>query len=263
MLDMGVTNCDASDGSGCMTFYDTNQQSARLMFYHDHAYGITRLNVYAGEAAGYLITDGMEQLLIGSPAMPERRPPGSPSWFRTARSFPTPPQLAATPIRCGICRGGAAREASGSRTWTCPSRTPLTAPNRTASAAGSTGRGSGRRLPSDYGAISNPHYDPACNLDDPATWQYQTDPFCEPPLIPGTTSSLGRDGAVQRHADRQRHGLSDDHARADVLSVPHAQRGQRPVLQLPVVRGRPDHRQHRRQRPRRGHRRDRGGPQGH
>ena len=25
------------------------------MFYHDHAYGITRLNVYAGEAAGYLL----------------------------------------------------------------------------------------------------------------------------------------------------------------------------------------------------------------
>ena len=24
------------------------------MFYHDHAWGITRLNVYAGEAAGYL-----------------------------------------------------------------------------------------------------------------------------------------------------------------------------------------------------------------
>jgi hypothetical protein len=31
-----------------MTFYYTNQQSARLMFYHDHAWGITRLNVYAG-----------------------------------------------------------------------------------------------------------------------------------------------------------------------------------------------------------------------
>ena len=36
-----------------LTFFYTNQQSARLMFYHDHAYGITRLNVYAGEAAGY------------------------------------------------------------------------------------------------------------------------------------------------------------------------------------------------------------------
>ena len=34
------------------------------MFYHDHAWGITRLNVYAGEAAGYLLTDPMEQSLI-------------------------------------------------------------------------------------------------------------------------------------------------------------------------------------------------------
>ncbi|HEY6073305.1 MAG TPA: multicopper oxidase domain-containing protein, partial [Anaerolineales bacterium] len=37
-----------------------------------------------------------------------------------------------------------------------------------------------------YGPIDNPYYDPNCNLDDPATWQYQTDPFCEPALIPGT-----------------------------------------------------------------------------
>ena len=44
-------------GDGSMTFYYSNQQSARLMFYHDHAFGITRLNVYAGEAAGYVITD--------------------------------------------------------------------------------------------------------------------------------------------------------------------------------------------------------------
>ncbi len=36
-------------GPGSLTFFYTNQQSARLMFYHDHAYGITRLNVYAGE----------------------------------------------------------------------------------------------------------------------------------------------------------------------------------------------------------------------
>ena len=34
------------------------------MFYHDHAWGITRLNVYAGEAAGYLITDATEKKLI-------------------------------------------------------------------------------------------------------------------------------------------------------------------------------------------------------
>ncbi len=51
-------------GPGAETFFYTNQQSARLMFYHDHAWGITRLNVYAGEAAGYLVTDPMEQSLI-------------------------------------------------------------------------------------------------------------------------------------------------------------------------------------------------------
>ena len=57
-----VPDCSAAD-DGCMTFYYTNQQSARFMFYHDHAWGITRLNVYAGEAAGYVIRDATEQNL--------------------------------------------------------------------------------------------------------------------------------------------------------------------------------------------------------
>ena len=47
-----------------MTFFYTNAQSARLQFYHDHAHGITRLNVYAGEAAGYVVTDAVEQDMI-------------------------------------------------------------------------------------------------------------------------------------------------------------------------------------------------------
>jgi FtsP/CotA-like multicopper oxidase with cupredoxin domain len=53
-------------GDGAATYYWTNQQSARLMFYHDHSYGITRLNVYAGEAAGYLVTDAVEEDLISN-----------------------------------------------------------------------------------------------------------------------------------------------------------------------------------------------------
>ena len=60
--DMG-TECDA-DNSGCMTLFYTNAQSARLQFYHDHALAITRLNVYAGEAAGYVITDAVDQDMI-------------------------------------------------------------------------------------------------------------------------------------------------------------------------------------------------------
>ncbi|HBA72863.1 MAG TPA: hypothetical protein DCZ63_11955, partial [Geobacter sp.] len=49
---------------GSQTFYYNNQQSARLLFYHDHAYGLTRLNVYAGEAAGYVITDNVDDDMI-------------------------------------------------------------------------------------------------------------------------------------------------------------------------------------------------------
>ncbi len=53
-----------NDYDGTSTLYYTNQQSSRLMFYHDHAYGITRLNVYAGIAAGYLLYDQVEEDLI-------------------------------------------------------------------------------------------------------------------------------------------------------------------------------------------------------
>jgi FtsP/CotA-like multicopper oxidase with cupredoxin domain len=60
---------EAAD-DGTITHYYTNQQSARLMFYHDHVYGITRLNVYAGEAAAYLIRDGVEQSLIDAGRIP-------------------------------------------------------------------------------------------------------------------------------------------------------------------------------------------------
>lgn len=71
----GVQNVpDMPDpGPGAMTFYYTNQQSARLMFYHDHTFGITRLNVYAGEAAGYLITDPAEQDLIDRGIVPREQ----------------------------------------------------------------------------------------------------------------------------------------------------------------------------------------------
>ena len=65
-----MTGCGAAN-DGCQTFYYTNQQSARLMFYHDHAYGITRLNVYAGEAAGYILQDPVEQDLINKSKIPD------------------------------------------------------------------------------------------------------------------------------------------------------------------------------------------------
>jgi FtsP/CotA-like multicopper oxidase with cupredoxin domain len=57
-------------GAGSQTFYWPNQMSGRLMFYHDHAYGITRLNVYAGEAAGYLLVDPTEENALKAAGVP-------------------------------------------------------------------------------------------------------------------------------------------------------------------------------------------------
>ena len=66
MVGPGKAIPNPSDGDGMGTLYYTNQQSNRLMFYHEHALGITRLGVYAGLAAGYLLTDPIEEDLIST-----------------------------------------------------------------------------------------------------------------------------------------------------------------------------------------------------
>jgi FtsP/CotA-like multicopper oxidase with cupredoxin domain len=71
----GATTCAVSGstnnpGDGAMTFFFTNEQSARLMFYHDHTEGTTRLNVYNGVAAGYVIQDPTEQALVVDGTLP-------------------------------------------------------------------------------------------------------------------------------------------------------------------------------------------------
>lgn len=49
----GYTTPSVGEG----TLYYTNNQTERLMWYHDHTSGTTRLNVYEGLAAPFLITD--------------------------------------------------------------------------------------------------------------------------------------------------------------------------------------------------------------
>ncbi|MFS0757061.1 multicopper oxidase domain-containing protein [Noviherbaspirillum sp. 1P10PC] len=69
-VDMGpaLTGKPSADGSAEM-FYP-NEQSARMMWYHDHALAITRLNVYAGLAAPYVITDDDEAALAADHNLP-------------------------------------------------------------------------------------------------------------------------------------------------------------------------------------------------
>ena len=56
--------------AGSATFYWPNQLGGRLMFYHDHALGLTGPNVYAGEAAGYLLSDPAEETALAAIGVP-------------------------------------------------------------------------------------------------------------------------------------------------------------------------------------------------
>ena len=179
----GATN---NPGPGALTFFYTNQQSARLLFYHDHAWGITRLNVYAGEAAGYLITDQSEQTLTAPGGPLDATDPalglGIPLVIQDRTFVPSAAQLAVQDPTWDAARWGTEgdfwyhhvympaqnpADATGVNPygrwfygpWFWPPATPATTP---------------------YQSIPNPYYDPAC---DPAI---APNGFCEPPMIPGT-----------------------------------------------------------------------------
>ncbi len=192
----GVPDCSSAT-DGCQTFYYTNQQSARLMFYHDHAWGITRLGVYAGEAAGYEIQDPTEKKLITDGTIPSDQIP----LIIQDRTFvPQSAQLAKQDPTWDSSRWGAY-----GNLWYQHVYMPAQNPGDP-SGASSFGRwfyGPWFWPPATasdilYGPIANPYYnkDPKtnfttdlttpCKLDDPTTWQYQTAPYCEPPKIPGT-----------------------------------------------------------------------------
>ena len=180
--DMNVCN---STTDGCQTFYYTNQQSARLMFYHDHAWGLTRLNVYAGEAAGYLISDNTEKALINSGTIPGAADT-IPLIIQDKTFVPDAAQLALQDPTWDSARWG-----SKGSFWYHHVYMPAQNPGDPSgmSAYGRWMYGPWFWPPAAntvHGPIANPYYDPNCNLDVPSTWQYQTDPFCEPAEIPGT-----------------------------------------------------------------------------
>jgi FtsP/CotA-like multicopper oxidase with cupredoxin domain len=206
----GMSSCSVSGatndpGPGAMTYYYTNQQSARLLFYHDHSWGITRLNVYAGEAAGYLITDNTEQSLVSQGLIPGAADM-IPLVIQDRTFVPSDIQLFGNPA-AGVYgqdpTWDAVRWGGPGSLWYHHVYMPVQNPG---DASGFSGFGRWHYGPwfwppaTDvvYSPIPNPYYDmdPAtgfstaltvpCSIDDPTTWQYNTDPFCEPEEIPGT-----------------------------------------------------------------------------
>jgi spore coat protein A len=57
-------------GPGAAIYDYPNVQSARFVWYHDHAYSLTRINAYAGIASAYLITDDAETALVAKGLLP-------------------------------------------------------------------------------------------------------------------------------------------------------------------------------------------------
>ena len=180
---------------GVQTFYYTNQQSARLLFYHDHAWGITRLNVYVGEAAGYLISDDTEKKLIASGTIPGAADT-VPLIVQDRTFVPQDAQMYDQGTGANKTYGedptwNKAKWGGYGNFWYHHVYMPAQNPGDPSgmSAYGRWMYGPWFWPPAAgtvYGPIDNPYYDPNCKLGDPATWQYQTDPFCEPQKIPGT-----------------------------------------------------------------------------
>lgn len=56
--------------NGEAEYYYPNHQSARLMWYHDHTFGITRINAYAGVASAYVVYDDYELSLVATNNLP-------------------------------------------------------------------------------------------------------------------------------------------------------------------------------------------------
>ncbi len=171
---------------GVMTFYYTNQQSARLMFYHDHSWGITRLNVYAGEAAGYLLTDDTEQTLTSTGGPLEDVGLGIPLIIQDKTFVPDMDQLAVQDNTWDMSRWG-----SMGNLWFPHVYSPAQNPED-AEGINQFGRwmyGPWFWPPTnsiDFGPVPNPYYDQACvDRDDPNEW-------CEPYWMPGTPyNSMG------------------------------------------------------------------------
>jgi FtsP/CotA-like multicopper oxidase with cupredoxin domain len=193
---VGVPDCTAPT-DGCQTFYYTNEQSARLMFYHDHAWGITRLNVYAGEAAGYVLTDPTEQKLFGPSGTYKDMGEGIPLIIQDKTFVPSPAQLAGQDPTWDASKWGGFGNLWYHHVY-MPAQNPASANGMSAYGRWFYGPWFWPPATPVNGPIANPYFgkDPAtnfatdlvvpCNLDNPVTWQYQVEPFCEPPTIPGT-----------------------------------------------------------------------------
>lgn len=190
---VGATN---NPGSGAQTYFWTNQQSSRMMFFHDHSWGITRLGVYAGGAAGLLVRDATENKLVtdglvpadeipliiqdktyvdGVPASPTYVLNTDPTWIWGSQPGTIVPwnPAGALPV-------------TGDLWWPhvyMPAQNPFNPDLSGINAYGRWHYGPWFWPPTTnilYGPVANEYYDPNCLPDITNNF------FCQPPERPGT-----------------------------------------------------------------------------
>jgi len=188
----GVAGATNNPGYGSQTYYWTNEQSARLMFYHEHSWGITRTGVYVGGAAGYLVRDETEQGLIDGGLIPGAVPgeeipliimdktyvdastilDTDPTWIWGSRPGTVVPWDATNAV-----------PVTGDLWWPhvyMPAQNPFNPDLSGVAAYGRWHYGPWFWPPTNnpFGPVPNPYYDPLCDPEVAA--------FCQPPEMPGT-----------------------------------------------------------------------------
>jgi FtsP/CotA-like multicopper oxidase with cupredoxin domain len=208
-------------GSGSQTYFYTNQQSARLLFYHDHAWGITRLNVYVGGAAGYLIQDPIELAMVNGGTVNGRTftagtiPADQIPLIIQDKTFVDPATIMNTDPTWAW--GSSPSTYTGTPTISGQGMTPVLGDlwwphvympaqnpdNPDLSGANAYGRwhygpwffpptptcgtpGATKPLCVEVGPVANPYYNPDC-VPDPTL--VENNNFCQPPLMPGTPNT--------------------------------------------------------------------------
>jgi FtsP/CotA-like multicopper oxidase with cupredoxin domain len=168
-------------GPGAETFFYTNQQSARMMFYHDHAWGITRLNVYAGEEAGYMVTDDAEKALMAPGGALDGLGTGMQLTIQDKTFVPSATRMAQLDPTWDAKKWG-----GEGNLWQPHVYMPAQNPGDPSgmSAFGRWFYGPWFWPPAKdakYPPMANPYYDPNCdpNVAD----------FCEPALVPSTPNN--------------------------------------------------------------------------
>jgi FtsP/CotA-like multicopper oxidase with cupredoxin domain len=178
-------------GDGAQTYYWTNQQSSRMMFYHDHAWGITRLNVYIGEAAGYIVRDDTEQALIADGIIPADEIPlviQDKTWVDASEIASTDPTWAWGTNPWDGTPGASMTPVEGDFWWPhvyMPAQNPFDFSGIAPMGRWAYGPYFWPATNNFFQPIPNPYYDPNCDPNDVNT-PGSFGGFCQSPEMPSS-----------------------------------------------------------------------------